>query len=591
MGIVYRATDTELGRTVAIKTLRLSEYATPQEVLGLRERLVREARAAGHLNHPNIIAVHDIGQEGDTAYIVMEFVEGRTLDDMLAESAPLPVDLSLRILADAARALDHAHARGILHRDVKPANIMVQPDGGVKIADFGVAKLAWTKTITETGMIVGSPHFMAPEQLRGEPVSAKTDQFALAGVAYTVLTGRKPFDADTVASLFAKILREDPVPVETLTPGLEPGVGRVLHKAMAKAPADRFASCTEFVESLKSARFGVAKEAPREKTRRSKLAIAIVAAVLMLVAAGTFLVYQRYQAARAELEARKQRTLAEAAKAQAAREETKPGPGKESKTPPAEYAAVKTKEAKKPAAVTPSVKPVNAQVKTNPIDGQPYVWVPPGSFQMGCSPEDEDCRGEERPAHTVAVSKGFWMGQTEATLGAYQKFVKATGDPMPFKPDPGQGEGHPMVLVTYNQASAYCRWAGGRLPTEAEWEYSARAGTMRPYYSSSPEAIAWFRDNSGYKVHPVGQKQPNPLGLYDMLGNVWEIVADWYGEEYYASSEPRDPKGPADGKTRVVRGGGCTGRPDVLRASYRGMFRPDNRSIDTGFRCVCEALP
>jgi serine/threonine-protein kinase len=122
MGIVYRATDTELGRTVAVKTLRLSDYATPREVAGLRERLVREARAAGHLNHPNIVAVHDIGQEGDTAYIVMEFVDGRNLDDMLAESAPLPVDLALRILADAARALDHAHARGTVRRHVKPAN-------------------------------------------------------------------------------------------------------------------------------------------------------------------------------------------------------------------------------------------------------------------------------------------------------------------------------------------------------------------------------------------------------------------------------------------------------------------------------------
>ncbi len=591
MGIVYRATDTELGRTVAVKTLRLSEYATPQEVLGLRERLMREARAAGHLNHPNIVAVHDIGQEGDTAYIVMEFVEGRTLDDMLAESAPLPVELALRILADAARALDHAHARGIFHRDVKPANIMVQADGGVKIADFGVAKLAWTKTMTETGMIVGSPHFMAPEQLRGEPVSAKTDQFALAGVAYTVLTGRKPFDADTVASLFAKILRADPVPVETLTPGMEPGVGRVLRKAMAKDPKDRFASCTEFVESLRSARFGAAKETPKEKTRRSTLAIAVAAALLMLVAAGAFLVYQRHQAAQAELEARNRRTLAEAPKAQATREDAKPGLGKESETLPAGGAAVKTKEAKKSAAVAPSVKPVRAQVKTNPTDGQPYVWVPPGSFQMGCSPEDEDCRGEEKPAHAVAIGKGFWMGQTEVTLGAYRKFVKATGNPMPFKPGPDQGESHPMVLVTYDQASAYCRWAGGRLPTEAEWEYAARAGAMKPYYSSNPEAIAWFRDNSGYKVHPVGQKEPNQFGLYDMLGNVWEIVADWYGEEYYASSEPRDPKGPADGKTRVARGGGCAGRSDVIRASYRGMFRPDNRSIDTGFRCVGEALP
>ena len=235
MGVVYRALDSALGRTVAIKTIRLSEYATPQEVRTLRERLLRKARTAGTLAHPNIVAVYDLGQEGDTTYVVMEFIHGRTLEEVLAESSPPATEeWLLQVLEDAARALDYAHAHWVFHRDVKPSNIMIQDDGRVKIADFGIAKVAWAKTMTETGMVMGSPYYMAPEQLKGEPVTGRTDQFALAGVAYTVLTGKKPFDADTVASLFNKILHQDPPPVQALNPTLSTDVEQVLRKVVSR---------------------------------------------------------------------------------------------------------------------------------------------------------------------------------------------------------------------------------------------------------------------------------------------------------------------------------------------------------------------
>ncbi|MCX6637841.1 MAG: serine/threonine-protein kinase, partial [Acidobacteria bacterium] len=256
MGVVYRAVDTTIGRTVAVKVVRLSESGTPVEGHNLRERLVREARAAGTLSHPNIVAVYDFGQEGDTAYIVMEFIHGRTLEAILAESVPHPPEeWSLAILGDVARGLDYAHAHGVFHRDVKPANIMVQEDGGVKIADFGIAKVAWTTamTLTTTGVVVGSPHYMAPEQLQGAPITGRTDQFALAGLAYTLLTGRKPFEAETLASLLSKILHQYPTPAQTLNPLLRAEVQDVLRKAMDKDPAQRFASCAEFVEGLKAA--------------------------------------------------------------------------------------------------------------------------------------------------------------------------------------------------------------------------------------------------------------------------------------------------------------------------------------------------
>jgi serine/threonine protein kinase len=165
MGIVYRGLDTALGRTVAIKTISLGAQGTPQEAQRLRERLMREAQAAATLSHPNIVTVHDVGQEGDTAYVVMEFVQGGTLDRALEEpGAPRSAEALLKILEEVAHALDYAHAHGVVHRDVKPGNIFIQEDGGVKLGDFGIAKITWSRTMTETGMLTGSPHYMAPEQ-------------------------------------------------------------------------------------------------------------------------------------------------------------------------------------------------------------------------------------------------------------------------------------------------------------------------------------------------------------------------------------------------------------------------------------------
>jgi eukaryotic-like serine/threonine-protein kinase len=629
MGVVYRARDTELGRTVAIKTLRLSEFASPQETRTLRERLLREAQAAGHLNHPNVVAIHDFGQEGDTAFIVMELVEGRTFQDLLAGGSPPPRDVCLRSLADAAAALDYAHSCGAVHRDVKPANIMIRGDGTVKIADFGIAKLTWTKTITETGMVVGSPHYMAPEQLRGETVSAKTDQFGLAGVAYTLLTGRKPFDADTVASLFHKILHEDPQPVQVLAPGVGPEVDRVLRKAMAKDPAGRYKNCAEFVDALRAASVGTPAAAAEVKPKRKRRPIAAAAVVVLVLAvfAGIFL-YQRYRATNAEaaywdsiqssgetarfeaylkrypdgrfasqarsaIEALKERARAEAAKSALGTGGTIPA-GSTSGSRGAVEKETKTQpggSTRGTSASTSKSASVQGVIKTNPIDGQPYAWIPPGTFQMGCSPEDDECGREEKPAHTVTITHGFWIGQTEVTVGAYQRFVKATGREVRSVQHQLKQKDYPMVLVNWADASAYCTWAGARLPTEAEWEYAARGGTSGPRYGKL-EQIAWYQNNAD-EVRAVGRLAPNKFGLYDMLGNAWEIVSDWYDEKYNPADD-RDPKGPPEGDRGVVRGGASHSPGDCLRASYRGMFgrQPDSSGgLDIGFRCVCDTIP
>jgi serine/threonine protein kinase len=254
MGVVYRALDPTIGRTVAIKTILVSGQGSEEQHLARRARLLRESQAAGQLSHPNIVAVHDVGEQGDTTYIVMECIVGQTLEQsMTGAPGPRNAAESLSILADCARALDYAHGKGVVHRDIKPGNIILQSDGVVKIADFGIAKMLESSTLTQTAAVVGSPHFMAPEQLKGEAVSGRTDQYALAVVAYALLAGRLPFDADSMATLVTKTLYQDPPPALSANPTVDMAGDGVLRKALAKAPEARYASCTEFVAALRAA--------------------------------------------------------------------------------------------------------------------------------------------------------------------------------------------------------------------------------------------------------------------------------------------------------------------------------------------------
>ena len=236
-----------------------------------------------------------------------------------------------------------------------------------------------------------------------------------------------------------------------------------------------------------------------------------------------------------------------------------------------------------------SSTPASVQTKVNPDDGLSYAWVPAGTFSMGCSAGDQTCDSDEKPAHRVTLTKGYWMGQTEVTVAAYRKFAGATNRSMPEKPSSFfQGEQHPVVNVDWNDAVAYCRWAGGRLPTEAEWEYAARGGTEGARYGVLDE-IAWYDSNSGGGTHTVGKMTPNIFGLYDMLGNVWEWCSDWYGA--YRNSPATDPKGPSTGDKRLLRGGGGYDLLRLTRASNRNGDQPEGRGDDNGFRCVREVIP
>jgi formylglycine-generating enzyme required for sulfatase activity len=226
-------------------------------------------------------------------------------------------------------------------------------------------------------------------------------------------------------------------------------------------------------------------------------------------------------------------------------------------------------------------------VRTNPNDGQKYIWIPPGEFEIGCSPGDNECKSGESGRHsvTVRITHGFWLGQTEVTQAAYEKTVG-------HKLFPFKGPQHPVEGVNWYEAQEYCEAAGGRLPTEAEWEYAARACSIDAHYGQL-DAIAWHSGNSGNQSHPARQKQPNYWGLYDMLGNVKEWVADWYEENYYQTlpSLATDPKGPPSGLHRVLRGGYWDDGPGDVRVSSRDFSLPSNRSVGYGFRCARGVIP
>jgi formylglycine-generating enzyme required for sulfatase activity len=236
--------------------------------------------------------------------------------------------------------------------------------------------------------------------------------------------------------------------------------------------------------------------------------------------------------------------------------------------------------------------PPPGTVRENPKDGLRYVWIPAGSFLMGCSPGDGECAGDEKPPHTVTLTKGFWLGQTEVTVGAYKRFTAATGRPMPPAPAFNSAWANdlmPIVTVTWDEALDYCMWAGGRLPTEAEWEYAARGGSSAARYGPI-DHVAWYDANSGGQTHPVGEKAANGLELFDVLGNTLEWVNDWYGEKYYRSDPVQDPAGPAHGTKRVFRGGNFLLKSKAVRVSNRDGGVPGDRFRGTGIRCGGEVL-
>jgi eukaryotic-like serine/threonine-protein kinase len=250
MGVVYRAEDSALGRTVAIKTIALTGDAEERDVH--EARFLQEARAAGSIGHPAIITIYDVGREGDTAFIAMELLEGRDLREMISDVSIMP-SRSVAIAAAVAEGLAYAHERGIVHRDIKPGNIMVLPDGRVKIMDFGIARLHEPTVKTRTGVLLGSPQYMSPEQIVGQSFDHRADIFSLGLVLYEMLTGSKPFLGEDIPELMFKVANMPARPPSHIAPDLPPVIDYIVARALKKKADERYASAAEFAKDLRAA--------------------------------------------------------------------------------------------------------------------------------------------------------------------------------------------------------------------------------------------------------------------------------------------------------------------------------------------------
>jgi len=267
MGVVYKATDPVIGRTVAVKTIRLSQEAAGISHEQLIQRVQTEARAAGLLTHPNIVVVYDAGEDQGQFYITMELVEGKSLQAWLNEGEKFPLNRVIRIMEQVCSALQFAHDRGVVHRDIKPANIMLGRDDSVKVTDFGTAKILQYGGAQQTGAM-GTPGYMSPEQIKGRGVDGRTDIFALGVVLYQMLTGKKPFIGQDIPTILYRILNEQPAAPESLDPSIHPGVSSTIMKALSKNPYERYQRCSELLEDLRTYRPGARTPAAAHEQRK-----------------------------------------------------------------------------------------------------------------------------------------------------------------------------------------------------------------------------------------------------------------------------------------------------------------------------------
>lgn len=305
MGIVYRALDPDINREVAVKTIRFDLVSEEGDREEMMERFIREAQSAGKLTHPNIITIYDVGREEEMTYIVMQLIEGRSLQKVISSGEKISTQELIQLMDQLCKALDYAHDNGIIHRDIKPANILLDKEGKPFIVDFGVARLE-TSTLTQSGTTLGTPSYMSPEQVMGKKVDRRSDIFSLGGILYELLTGKRAFQAQSITTVIYKIIHEEPIALTEVKKGLPIGFEQIVCKALAKDPKDRYQNCAEFATDLQN--FDqlsdktipvtmIQEELPTlmmKKKRKLWPIIAISAAVILLTAAGGgYFLYQK----------------------------------------------------------------------------------------------------------------------------------------------------------------------------------------------------------------------------------------------------------------------------------------------------------
>jgi serine/threonine-protein kinase len=619
MATVYRAFDTRLERDVAIKIIRKEKFGT-EAMPRILKRFEREAKALAHLSHPNIVGIMDHGEHDGTPYLVMAFIPSGTLKGQLGKQ--VPYQQAAKILIPIARALAYAHQQKIIHRDVKPGNILITTTGDPMLSDFGIAKILDVSdetTLTETGVGIGTPEYMAPEQAEGK-ADHRSDIYALGIVFYELITGKKPFTADTPFAVLLKHAK-DPLPrPKQYVPSLPDAVERAIFKVLEKNPSHRYQTMTEFANALekiasdKLEAFAPAISdttvdevvAPRRTASFNPVtwiatAAAIAVGVICLIVAGISISWLLPNLTRLSAI-----SPAPAVTSTSSRPASSPV-----------IAAITTPTNAPTATRTLTPTPsIAATTQVSSKDASIMVFVPAGEFTMGGASTIGD-----RPVHKVYLD-AFWIDQTEATNAMFNKFVsetnyvtdaeRARGSYIwtggwtyvanaswraPFGPNSNQPlkDNQPVTQVSWNDANAYCKWAKRRLPTEAEWEKAARgsASAIYPWGNSSPTSdYANYGNNVG-GLSNVGQylKGASQYGALDMAGNVYEWVNDWYAANFYSSASAQNPTGPVSGDWKIMKGGSWQLDANRLHAFEREVSPPNLANTNLGFRCASSTAP
>ncbi|MDO4551056.1 MAG: bifunctional serine/threonine-protein kinase/formylglycine-generating enzyme family protein [Planctomycetia bacterium] len=618
MGVVWKAFDVVGERNVALKfvpkEIRHNEAAMYQ---------VKETfKTIQALNHQYICPVYALERDAKFGYyIVMMWLKGMTLAEFRKQKN-FRQEMILPILKPLAVALDYAHKQGVIHRDVKPGNIFLpKSDNGtirsVQLIDFGLAaeiQVSMTLHTTSQVKTSGTMAYMPPEQWRGRTQDARTDQYALATVAYELYSGHLPFMAANTEMLRLCVLQDPPDEIKSVPAH----VNSALQKALAKDRKERFASCTDFVNALseQAATPVLRTESfpeksledflPEEESHFWELASEYEELLKDYAPEG-----RRPTAKMEEMQAQanriaefcqqlltqKERTRREyvedgmlqtAAPMKTICDEIKRLNELVTKWRPKDFLQFIRTERR----LSKDPKPGDRMVKT--INGVQFAfrWCPAGSFMMG-SPEDELGRYKDEKQHHVTLTKGFWMLETQVTQEMWQSV-------MGNNPSDFEGDDLPVENVSWHDCQKFCQKLRNlglniQLPTEAQWEYACRAGTTTSLNNGKNitstyeicenlDEVGWYAKNSDWTTRAVGQKKPNAWGLYDMHGNVWEWCADWYGD--YPSGSVTDPTGPRSGSGRVYRGGGWYYYARFCRSAYRGSGTPTDRGDDLGFRPV-----
>lgn len=572
-GIVVKAFDHTLRRVVAIKMMPEEMAATSPA----RKRFVREARAAAAIRHDNVICIHAV-EEQPVPYLVMEFVPDGSLQRYLDETGPLEVKEVLCIGAQIARGLTAAHATGVVHRDIKPANVLLErePSRRAKLTDFGIACAADDASLTQSGMIVGTPMYMAPEQARGERIDHRADLFSLGSVLYTMVSGRPPFRATNSLAVLKRVSEETPRPIQEIMPETPQWLCDIIAKLHAPDPNDRFQTAAEVADLLESCRVAleagrpVMSRVPHQIGRRRKWVGVAVGTVLAAVTLAGILFGTNWPST--------QPTTPLATSPEQPTEPPTPTAPQPNPPPSA-----------KPAEILPD-KYINA------LDMK-FVRIPAGTSRLGGG---DGFAGAE----TVMIERDFYMAVYEVTQEDWEKVMGPGRNPSRFSrsgmdkaavadiPDELLKR-FPVEYVSWDEAQEFIwrlnsqtketGWVY-RLPRAAEWEYACRGGPNRPeselgqdFYAGAPTrelkaSQANFAATGLRRPCPVGSYPANRLGLHDMHGNVFELCDDIILT--------------ATGWQCSLRGGYWVDQPDTCRAKWRGTALTEGRHPGEGFRLV-----